>query len=266
MKKGKDMNIIVCIKQVPNVTKVSWDADGSLIRSGLPTIINPVDKNAIEAALQLKEKHGGKVTVISMGPDQVQEALLEALCMGADDAIQLTDKAFAGADTWATSYTLGVTIEKIGKYDLVITGVEAMDGNTAQVGPQIAEHLGIPLLSYATDIEVSGSTVKIKQKLGDVSRLLEASLPVLITVEKEINEYRVMPIDKILEAFEKDIPVWGADSIPADVVNLGLKGSPTRLRKVFSPKLEKGKVEMLEGTPEDISRQLADKLSAKFLI
>lgn len=260
------MNIIVCIKQVPNVTKVSWDADGSLIRSGLPTIINPVDKNAIEAALQLKEKHGGKVTVISMGPEQVQDALLESLCMGADDAIQLTDKAFAGADTWATSYTLGVAIEKIAKYDLVITGVEAMDGNTAQVGPQIAEYLKVPLLSYATGIEVSGGNIRIKQKLGEVSRVLEASLPALVTVEKEINEYRVLPIDKILGAFEKDIPVWGVNSIPADMANLGLKGSPTKLRKVFSPKIEKGKVEMLEGTPEDISRHLADKLSAKFLI
>lgn len=260
------MNIIVCIKQVPNVTKVSWDTDGSLIRSGLPSIINPVDKNAIEAALQLKEKHGGKVTVISMGPEQVQDALLEALCMGADDAVQLTDKAFAGADTWATSYTLGVAIEKIGSFDLVITGVEAMDGNTAQVGPQIAEYLGLPFMSYAVDIEVNSGMIKVRQKLGSVSRLLEASLPALVTVEKEINEYRVMPIDKVLEAFEKNIPVWGADSIPADTVHLGLKGSPTKLRKVFSPKLEKGKVEMLEGTPEDISRQLADKLSAKFLI
>jgi electron transfer flavoprotein beta subunit len=156
------MNIIVCIKQVPNVTKVSWDADGSLIRTGLPAIINPVDKNAIEAALQLKEKHGGKVTVISMGPDQVEEALREALSMGADEAIQLTDKTFAGADTWATSYTLGVAIKKIGGFDLIITGVEAMDGNTAQVGPQIAEYLGVPLLSYAVDIEVSGGKIKIK--------------------------------------------------------------------------------------------------------
>lgn len=260
------MNIIVCIKQVPNVTKVAWDADGSLIRSGLPTIINPVDKNAIETALQLKEKHGGKITVISMGPEQVHEALREALCMGADEAVQLTDKAFAGADTWATSYTLGVAIEKIGKFDLVITGVEAMDGNTAQVGPQIAEYLRIPLLSYATGVEVNGGMVKINQKLGEVSRVLEASMPALITVEKEINEYRVMPIDKILEAFEKDIPVWGVNSIPADTVHLGLKGSPTKLRKVFSPKIEKGRVEMLQGTPEDVSRQLADKLSAKFLI
>jgi electron transfer flavoprotein beta subunit len=260
------MNIIVCIKQVPNVTKVSWDADGSLIRTGLPAIINPVDKNAIEAALQLKEKHGGKVTVISMGPDQVEEALREALSMGADEAIQLTDKTFAGADTWDTSYTLGVAIKMIGGFDLIITGVEAMDGNTAQVGPQIAEYLGVPLLSYAVDIEVSGGKIKIKQKLGEVSRVLEASFPALVTVEKELNEYRVMPIDKVLEAFEKDIPVWGANSIPADIVNLGLKGSPTRLRKVFSPKLEKGKVEILQGTPEEISRQLADRLSAKFLI
>ena len=260
------MNIIVCIKQVPNVTKVQWDADGSLIRSGLPTIINPVDKNAIEAALQLKEKHGGKVTVLSMGPSQVESALREALCMGVDDVIQLSDRKFAGADTWATSYTIGVAIKKIGEYDLVITGVEAMDGNTAQVGPQVAEYLNLPLLSYAMGIDVNGDKVRIKQKLGDVSRVLEASLPALITVEKEINEYRVTPIDKVVEAFDKEIPVWGVDDIPADVVHLGLKGSPTKLRKVYSPKLEKGQVEMLQGTPEEIARQLVDKLNAKFLI
>jgi electron transfer flavoprotein beta subunit len=260
------MNIIVCIKQVPNVTKVKWDADGSLIRTGLPTIINQVDKNAIEAGLQLKEKHGGKVTVLSMGPAQVESALREALCMGVDEVIQLTDKKFAGADTWATSYTIGTAIQKIKDYDLVITGVEAMDGNTAQVGPQIAEYLQLPLLSYAMGIDVDGKTVKIKQKLGDVSRVLEAAMPALITVEKEINTYRITPIDKILEAFDKDIPVWGVDDIPADLVHLGLKGSPTKLRKVYSPKLEKGQVEMLEGTPEEIARQLVQKLKDKFLI
>jgi electron transfer flavoprotein beta subunit len=260
------MKIIVSIKQVPNVTKVKWDEDGSLIRAGLPTIINPVDKNAIEAALQLKEKHGGEVTVVSMGPGQVESALREALCMGADKAIQLTDRKFAGADTWATSYTIGCAIEKIGDYDLVITGVEAMDGNTAQVGPQMAEYLKLPLLSYAVGLEAEGNKVRIKQKLGDYERTLETETPALVTVEKEINNYRVTPIDKILEAFEKDIPVWGVDDIGADLVHLGLKGSPTKLRKVYSPKIEKGQVEMLDGTPEDIARQVVGKLNDKFLI
>jgi electron transfer flavoprotein beta subunit len=260
------MNIIVCIKQVPNVTKVQWDADGSLIRTGLPTIINPVDKNAIEAALELKERHGGRVTVLSMGPAQVESALREALCMGADEVIQLTDKKFAGADTWATSFTIGSAIRKIGNYDLVITGVEAMDGNTAQVGPQIAEYLQLPLLSYALGIDVTNKTVKIKQKLGDVIRILEAPMPALITVEKEINEYRVTPIDKVIDAFDKEITLWGVDDVPADLAHLGLKGSPTKIRKVYSPKLEKGQVEMLEGTPEEIARQLVDKLNAKFLL
>lgn len=260
------MKIIVTIKQVPNVTKVKWDADGSLIRAGLPTIINPVDKNALEAALQLKEKHGAEVIVLSMGPKQVEGALREALCMGADKAIQLTDKKFAGADTWATSYTLGCAIEKIGSYDLVITGVEAMDGNTAQVGPQIAEHLNLPLLSYAVDISSEDGKVAIDQKLGTIERKIEADLPALVTVEKEINEFRVTPMDKILEAFEKEIPVWGVDDIGADLVHLGLKGSPTKLRKVYSPKIEKGQVEMLEGSPEEIATQLVDKLNDKFLI
>jgi electron transfer flavoprotein beta subunit len=186
--------------------------------------------------------------------------------MGADQAIQLTDRKFAGADTWATSYALGCAIQKIGDYDLVISGVEAMDGNTAQVGPQMAEYLGIPLLSYALGIESDGKKVQIQQKLGEVERKIEADLPALITVEKEINEYRVTPMDKILEAFEKEIPVLEADDVDAELVHLGLKGSPTKLRKVFSPKIEKGKVQMLEGTPEEIARQVADKLNEKFLI
>lgn len=260
------MNIIVCIKQVPNVTKVKWDADGSLIRAGLPTIINPVDKNAIEEALLLKEKHGGKVTVLSMGPAQVESALREALCMGVDDVIQLSDRKFAGADTWATSYTIGAAIEKIADYDLVLLGVEAMDGNTAQVGPQVAEYLKLPLLSYALKVELNDGKVRIKQKLGEVSRVIEASMPAVITVEKEINEYRITPIDKIVEAFDREIPVWGVDDIEADLFHLGLKGSPTKLRKVFSPKLDKGNVEMLEGTPEETARQLVAKLNEKFLI
>ncbi len=260
------MKIIVSIKQVPNVTKVKWDADGSLIRKGLPTIINPVDKNAIEAALQLKEKHGGEVIVISMGPAQVENALREALCMGADQAIQLTDRKFAGSDTWATSYALGCAIEKIGDYDLIITGVEAMDGNTAQVGPQIAEYLNIPLLSYAVDIEVNDKNIQISQKLGNFERKIEAAFPALVTVEKEINEYRVTPMDKLLEAFEKEIPVWGVDDIDADVLHLGLKGSPTKLRKVYTPKIERGQVEMLEGSPEEVARKLVEKLNDKFLI
>jgi electron transfer flavoprotein beta subunit len=261
------MNIIVCIKQVPDVTEVSWDPEtGSLIRKGIPSIINPNDKNAIESALQLKERYGGEVTALSMGPSQVEEALREALGMGVDKAIQLTAKDFAGSDTWATAYTLGLAVKKVGAYDLIICGKEAVDGMTAQVGPQIAEYLGIPQLTYAMHIEVVDSKVRVKQKLGDLYRLLEAPMPALITVEREAYRARVAPMDTILEAYDKEIPVWKPNDLNGEMERFGLKGSPTKLRKVYTPKLRRGKVEMLEGSPEDTARQFVEKLKEKYIL
>lgn len=261
------MNIIVCIKQVPDVTEVKWDPEtGALIRKGVPSIINPNDKNAIEAALRLREIHGGEVTVLSMGPSQVEEALREALGMGADKAIQLTDRRFAGSDTWVTSYTLGLAVNKIRGWDLIICGKEALDGMTAQVGPQLAEYLGIPQLTYAISIAVNDGRVKIRQKLGDLHRVLQAPMPALITVEREINRPRVAPMDTIIEAYNKEIPVWKADDLCGEDENFGLRGSPTRLRKVYTPKLLKGKVETLEGGPEETARKLVEKLKEKHVI
>ena len=261
------MNIVVCIKQVPDVTEVSWDPEtGSLIRKGIPSIINPNDKNAIESALQLKERYGGEVTVLSMGPSQVEEALREALGMGVDKAIQLTANEFAGSDTWATAYTLGLAVKKIGQYDLIICGKEAIDGMTAQVGPQLAEYLDIPQLTYATHIEIVDTMVRVKQKLGDVHRLLKAPMPALITVERDAYQPRVAPMDTILEAYGKEIPVWKPNDLSGEEANLGLKGSPTKLRKVYTPKLIKGKVEMLEGGPEEAAHKLVGKLKEKYII
>ena len=261
------MHVIVCIKQVPNVKEVKWDPEtGSLIRKGVPSVINPNDKNAVEAALELREKHGGVVTVLTMGPSQAEEALREALGMGADKAIQLTDKQFAGSDTWATAYTLGLAIRKIASWDLIICGKEALDGMTAQVGPQVAECLGIPQLTYAVHIEVMNGRVRIRQKLGDLLRVLEAPMPALITVEREINQPRVAPVDSILEAFGKEIPVWKGDDLNGKEDCFGLKGSPTKLRKVYTPKLLKGKVEMLEGRPEEGARKLVQKLKERYMV
>jgi electron transfer flavoprotein alpha/beta subunit len=261
------MKFIVCIKQVPNVREVKWDPlTGALIRKGVPSIINPGDKNAIEAALHLKEKHGGKVSALSMGPSQVEEALREALSMGVDDAIQLTDKKFAGSDTWATSYTLGLAIEKIGNWDLILCGKEAMDGMTAQVGPQLAEFLRIPQLTYAISLDIVKSKARIRQKLGKLQRVLEAPLPALVTVEREINEPRIAPMDNIIEAYEKEIPVWGPEDLGGDVDRFGLEGSPTRLRKVFAPKVLKGNVDMLQGGPKEAAAELIHVLKEKYIL
>jgi electron transfer flavoprotein beta subunit len=261
------MNIIVCIKQVPNVAEVKWDpGTGALIRKGVPSIINPNDKNAIEAALQLREEHGGEVTILTMGPAQAEEALREALGMGADKAVQLTDRKFAGSDTWVTSYTLGLAVRKIGEWDLIICGKEALDGMTAQVGPQLAEYLNVPQLTYAIQIEVNDGKVRIKQKLGDFHRVLETPMPALITVEREINQPRVAPMDSILEAFSKERTVWEAANLDGDDGNYGLKGSPTKLRKVYTPKLLRGNAEMLDGSPDEAAHKLVEKLKEKYVI
>lgn len=261
------MNTIVCIKQVPNVKEVTWDpVTGSLIRKGIPSIINPNDRSAIEAALQIREKHGGEVCVLSMGPSQVEEALREALAMGADRAVQLTSQQFAGSDTWATSYTLGLAIQKIGHWDLILCGKEAMDGMTAQVGPELAEHLGIPQLTYAVSLEIAGGKARIKQRLGRFQRILESPLPVLVTVEREINEPRIAPMDSIMEAYDKEIPVWTAEDLHGEAGMLGLEGSPTRLKRVFSPKILKGNVVMLSGVPKDAASQLIRALKGKYLL
>jgi len=261
------MNTIVCIKQVPNVKEVKWDpVTGSLIRKGIPSIINPNDRNAVEEALRLREKHGGAVTILSMGPSQVEEALREALAMGADHAVQLTGKEFAGSDTWATSYTLGLAIQKIKDWNLILCGKEAMDGMTAQVGPELAEFLHIPQLTYAVSLDIVEGKARIRQKLGKIQRLLETSLPALVTVEREINEPRIAPMDRIMEAYEIEIPVWGPEDLDGDSELFGLEGSPTRLRKVFSPKVLKGKVEMIPGAPKEAARELIRVLREKYIL
>ena len=261
------MKIIVCIKQVPNVTEVKWDPEtGSLIRKGVPSIINPNDKNAIEASLQLKEEYGGEVTVLSMGPSQVKEALREALAMGADHAVQLTDRSFAGSDTWATAYTLGLAIKKIAPFDLIICGKEVLDGMTAQVGPQLAEFLGLSQLTYATDIMIEGSRVRVRQKLGRTVRILESPMPALVTVEREINQPRIAPIDLIIDALGKEITLWQADDLGGDREKFGLNGSPTKLRKVFTPKVMKGRVQFFEGGPDEATDLFIHMLREKFLI
>jgi electron transfer flavoprotein beta subunit len=255
------MNIIVLIKQVPDTTDVKIDKKtGTLIREGVPSIINPDDKHAIEEALRLKERFGGKVTVLSMGPPQALDALRESKAMGVDDNILLSDRAFAGADTWATSYTLATAIKKIGEYDLIICGRQAIDGDTAQVGPQVAECLNLPQITYVQKVDIEERILKAERALEDGFEKIETTLPALITVIKELNKPRYPSVKGIVEACrEAQYPVWTAKDIEADPSKIGLEGSPTQVKRSFAPEPH-GEGLMLEGTAEEMARDLVEKL------
>ncbi len=260
------MDIIVCVKQVPDTTDVKIDPKtGTLIREGVPSIVNPDDKHAIEEALRLKEKHGGKVTVLSMGPPQAGDALREASAMGADDMVLLCDRAFAGADTWATSYTLGEAAKKIG-YDLIICGREAIDGDTAQIGPQMAEHLELPQITYVRKTDVQGGKIVCERALEDGYEIVEANLPALLTVISDVNKPRYPSVRGIVEAYqEKEITTWTAADIQADEKCIGLDGSPTSVKKSFAPE-PKGEGEVLEGNTNEVCKQLVAKLIDKNVV
>lgn len=262
------MKIVVCAKQVPDTTEVKLDPKtGTLIRDGVPSIINPDDKAGIEAALQLKEKcPGSTVTVLSMGPAQADVALREALAMGCDEAILVTDRAFGGADTWATSSTIAAALKKI-DYDVIITGRQAIDGDTAQVGPQISEHLGIPVISYAQKIKVEGDSVIVERQFDDRYHVLKAKMPCLITALGELNEPRYMTPGGIFDAYKKEITVWGrANLVDVDDSNLGLKGSPTQIAKA-SDKVRKGAGQkVVLDTPEESASFIVEKLQEKHVI
>lgn len=255
------MNIVVLIKQVPDTTDVKIDPKtGTLIREGVPSIINPDDKHAIEEALRLKEKFGGKVTVISMGPPQAMDALRESKAMGVDDNILLSDRAFAGADTWATSYTLAAAIKKVGDYDLIICGRQAIDGDTAQVGPQVAECLDLPQITYVRKIEIDNKTMQAERALEDGFERIETTLPALITVIKDLNKPRYPSVRGIVEACrEAEYPVWTAKDIDAEPSKIGLDGSPTQVKRSFAPEPH-GAGLILEGTTEQMAKDLVAKL------
>lgn len=259
------MNIIVCIKQVPDTTEVKLDPKtGTLIRDGVPSIINPDDKAGLELALDLKDKYNAKVTVITMGPQQAEIVLREAYAMGADRAILLTDRKFAGADTLATSNALSGAIRTL-DYDLIITGRQAIDGDTAQVGPQIAEHLDLPQVSYLQALEYNNNTFTIKKALEDGYQILEVDSPCLVTVLNTANSPRYMSVKGIMDAFDKEIEVWGVDKIDIDEEKLGLKGSPTKVKKAFTKGIKaSGEVYQVE-TQEAIGI-IISKLKEKFII
>lgn len=261
------MKIVVCIKQVPDTKGgVQFNPDGTLNRAAMLSIMNPDDKAGLEAALRMKDEFGAEVTALTMGLPKAEEVLREAMAMGADNGILVTDRVLGGADTWATSTTIAGALRNI-DYDIIITGRQAIDGDTAQVGPQIAEHLGIPVISYAEDIKVEGDYVIVKRQFDDRYHILKAKMPVAITALSELNEPRYMTPGGIFDAYKKEITVWGrADLKDVDDSNLGLSGSPTKIAKA-SDKVRKGAGEKVApDTPAEAADYILSKLSEKHII
>ena len=254
------MNIIVCIKQVPDTAEVRINPEtNTLIRDGVAGIINPYDLHAIEAALQIREKAGGRVTVITMGPPQAESALREAISMGADDAVLLTDRAFAGSDTWATSYTLSKAVEKLAA-DIVLCGKQAIDGDTAQVGPEMAEFLGVPHVSCIRRIEdVRPDSIRVQRMMDDGYDVVESSLPVLLTVVRELNQPRLSSLKGKMAAKKAEIKKWTSSDIGAEADKIGLRGSPTQVKNIFAPESKKDR-KMLKGGPEQQVEELLREL------
>lgn len=261
------MRIIVCAKQVPDTTEVRINPEtGTLIRDGVPSILNPDDANALEEALEVKAKNPDTiVTVITMGPPQAKDMLRECFAMGADECYLISDRAFGGSDTWATSNALASAIRKIGDYDFIFAGRQAIDGDTAQVGPQISEKLGIPQITYVQDFEIKEDLITVQRQLEDGHEVIEVKTPVLLTAVKELNEPRYLAVDKIFEAYKKDIVEWGIDDLDVSPTEVGLKASPTRVFRSFTPGA-KGKGVMLEGTPQDMVEELIVALKQRHVI
>ncbi|SDB55097.1 electron transfer flavoprotein beta subunit [Pseudobutyrivibrio sp. YE44] len=260
------MNIVVCIKQVPDTKGgVKFNPDGTLDRASMLAIMNPDDKAGLEAALRIKDETGAKVTVLTMGLPKADDMLREALAMGADEAVLVTDRRLGGADTWATSSTVAAAVKKL-DYDLIITGRQAIDGDTAQVGPQIAEHLALPVISYAEDIKVEGNSVIVKRQYEDRYHEVKAQMPCLITALSELNEPRYMTPGGIFDAYDKEVTVWGRDDLTdLDDANIGLAGSPTKIAKA-SDKVRKGAGEKVSLDPKESVEYIMNKLKEKHVI
>jgi electron transfer flavoprotein beta subunit len=244
---GRSMNLVCCIKQVPNTAEIKIDPEtNTLIRSGVESIANPYDMVALESALALKDKYGGTVTVISMGPPQADQVLREAVSLGAGQAILLSDRAFAGADTLATSYTLARAIEKLNRnepVDLVLCGKQAIDGDTAQVGPGIAARLGYTQFTYVTEIKGMDEPrrhITVKRKLEGGFEIIRGPLPAVVTVELEAAVPRRASLPQLIYSLRTDITLWNGETIEAEPQKLGLKGSPTWVRRIFSPPIKQG--------------------------
>ena len=262
------MKIIVCLKQVPDTTEIRIDpVKGTLMRDGVPSILNPDDANALEAALQIKDEYPGTVVdVVTMGPQQASYALRECLAMGADDAYLLSSRAFGGADTCSTSTTLAYGIKKIGDYDFIFAGRQAIDGDTAQVGPQLAQRLGLPAATYVQNIrEIRENSVILERQLEDGYEVLEIQRPCVLTAVRELNRPRYMSVIGIEKAYEKEITVWDERDLDIRPQDCGHSASPTKVFRSFTPP-PKGKGEMLAGTVNEMAQSLVSKLMEKHVL
>ncbi|MCG1013141.1 electron transfer flavoprotein subunit beta/FixA family protein [Tepidanaerobacter sp. GT38] len=255
------MKIVVPIKQVPETSNVKMNPEtGTMVREGVESIINPLDLYAIETAIRLKEQFGGKIIAISMGPGSALEAIKEAVAMGCDDGVLLSDGKFAGSDTWATSYVLANGIKKLGEYDIVICGERATDGDTAQVGPGIASFLDLPLSTFTSEIlSVKDGRIKVKRLVEGGYEEIEMTLPATMTVVKEISDPRLPTLRGKLKAKKIEIPVWGLQHIAVKEENVGLKGSPTRVVKIFTPKVAR-QGEKIAVRDEETLNEAVDKI------
>ena len=266
------MKIIVCVKQVPDTSgKVAVNPDGTLNRASMQTIINPDDMNAVEAALKLKDETGCRVTVVTMGPPPAAGMLRELMAMGADDGVLVSAREFGGSDTYATSQILAAAIKKIGleKDDVVLCGRQAIDGDTAQVGPQIAEKLGLPQVTYVAEMHKDGEVLTCQRVLEDGYMTIKVKTPCLLTCIKELNEPRYMSVGGVFECFAKPLETFNYDTLKddslIDLTTIGLKGSPTNIFKSFTPP-QKGVGMMLEGADKETCEKLAGMLAAKHII
>ncbi|MBQ2312373.1 MAG: electron transfer flavoprotein subunit beta/FixA family protein [Firmicutes bacterium] len=266
------MKIFVTVKQVPDTSgKVAVKDDGTLDRASMQTITNPDDLNAVEAALELKDKYGYKVIAFCMGPGPAMIMLRELLAMGVDEAVLVSGREFGGSDTYATSQIIAAAIDTYGveKDDIILAGRQAIDGDTAQVGPQIAEKLGLPQITYAGEITKDGKTITVKRILEDGYMMISVDTPCMVTCIKELNTPRYMSVGGVLEAFEKEIAIYDYEKLKdhplIDATTIGLKGSPTNIYKSFTPP-QKGVGMMLKGDGKDTTNELADILAKKHII
>ena len=261
------MKIIVCVKQVPDTNEVKIDpVKGTLIREGVPSILNPDDANALEEALKIKDTYEDVVVdVVSMGPPQATYMLRECLAMGADNAYLLSDRAFGGADTCATSTTIAAGINKIGNYDIIFAGRQAIDGDTAQVGPQVAQRLNIPVVTYVQGFKLENGKVIVQRMMEDGYEEIEVSTPCLLTAVNELNVPRFMSVNGIVNAYEKEITIWNHSEVNLDPNDCGLNASPTQVFRSFTPPA-KGKGEMVSGTEAEVAQYLVNKFKEKHII